>query len=538
MALAAIGTILLGVEPALHPRPWAAAAGLAVLAITGLVQSAQHGGRWRRVEELLAISAGVLIVTLGDGQVTALTLIWLAGAAVGVVARGGRVGTLAGVLVVAVLASPLVRFGVTVGNVGLLASGCGLLLAVGRMSSETVELLRDPLTGVLSPAAFDAQFERLAADADPDRPLGIVMIDIDDLGSVNRQRGRRVGDDLIVGAAQALSGTLRDYDLVGRVGNTEFAVLVLGEHPQLVADRLLSALAQAGIDASAGVALSPRDGTDARALVTAADIALRLSRRQGAGQATSYVGPHLTALDTPGAREALDRLCTGEGIVVALQPIVDLATAAPVAYEALARFDVREAVDRPLAWLELADGSGRGRHLERACVRAALARLQDVPAPAALAINLSPAFLDDEVILQLIEATDGADRLVLELTERQILPAQARVAAAIARLRTAGVAFAVDDVGTGHAGLGQMALIRPEYVKLDRCVVQGLHREPGRATFVRSLAEYVQAGEARVVAQGLETEADLDALRAAGVELAQGFLLGRPATDVVGGVLV
>lgn len=538
VGLAAVGTVLLGLEPALHPHPLAAAVGLGVLAVTGLFQGSDGSERWSRIEEALACSAGVLIVTLGDGTITALTLIWLGGVAVGVLARGGIAGHAGRVLIAGVLLSPLLRFGPTVDSVGLLATGCGLLFAVGRMSEETTELLRDPLTGTLSRAAFDAQFERLAAHADPHHALGVVIIDLDDFGAVNKQRGHRVGDMVLVAATQAMTSTLRDYDLLGRVGGDEFAILVIGEQPALVADRVLLALATAGIDASAGVACSPRDGRDARTLLTAADIALRLAKRHGKGQRTSYIGPRLTGLAAEGAGDALDRLCAGEGIDIALQPIVDLGGGDVHAYEALARFDVREAVDGPLAWFTLADRFGRRRDLERACVRAALPRLKDVPAGARLAINLSPDMLDDELLLELVELTAGADRLVLEVTERQAVHAEGQVLAAIDRWRACGVDFAVDDVGAGHAGLGQLALVRPEYLKLDRTIVHGMHETPDRATFVRSLTEYVQASQTRVIAEGIETDADLAAVREAGIELVQGFFLGRPTMQLDGPVTV
>ncbi len=440
VALAALGTVLLGVEPTLHPRPLAAAIGLAILAVTGLVHGSGVGERWLRLEEALACSAGVLIVTLGGGSISALTLIWLGSAAVGVVARGGGVGTAGRVLVVGVLLSPMLRVGVTVDSVSLLATGCGLLLAVGRMSMQTAELLPDPLTNTLANAAFDAQFERLAAHADPHRTVGVVVIDLDDKG-----------------------------------------------------------------------------------------------------QTTAYIGPRLTGLAAEGAGGALERLCLGEGIDIALQPIVDLVRGTPHAYEALARFDqgggfkrsdrernlVREA-DGPLAWFTLADRFGCRRDLERTCARAALTRLGDVPDGAGLTVNLSPDMLDDELLLELVERTDGAERLVLEITERQAVAAEAQVAAALARWRACGVTFAVDDVGAGHAGLGQLALVRPEYLKLDRTVVQGMRESPDRATFVRSLTEYVQSSHTRVVAEGIETDADLTAVRDAGIELVQGFLLGRP----------
>ena len=163
------------------------------------------GERWLRLEESLACSAGILIVTLGDGAVTALTLVWLVSAAVGVVARGGRVGTAGRVLVVSVLASPIAalrRSPSTASACSPPAAGCCSRSAASRRRRR--RLLRDPLTGTLSRAAFDAQCERLVAHAvhaDPHRPMGIVLLDLDDLGAVNKQRGHRVGDMVLVTAA-------------------------------------------------------------------------------------------------------------------------------------------------------------------------------------------------------------------------------------------------------------------------------------------------------------------------------------------------
>ena len=120
---------------------------------------------------------------------------------------------------------------------------------------------------------------------------------------------------------------------------------------------------------------------------------------------------------------------------------------------------------------------------------------------------------------------------MLEVTERQAVHAEAQVVAAIARLRATGVTFAVDDVGAGHAGLGQLALVRPEYLKLDRSIVRGLQDAPDRVTFVRSLAQFMEGSHTRVIAEGLETDADLAAVRDVGVGLAQGFCSDvRPRT--------
>lgn len=538
VALAAVGTVLLGVDPGLHPRPVAAATGLGILALTSLVREPDVGTRRIRTEEVLACTAGVLIVTLGGGRVNALTVIWLVAATAGVVARGGAAGPLGRILVVAVLASPLVRWGVTADAVSVLAAGCGLLLAVGRLSQETTELLRDPLTKTMSRAAFEAQFARLAAHADPHRPLGIVLIDLDEFRALNRRRGHRAGDALLILATRAISASLDEDALISRAGPDEFAVLVIGERPGPIAERLLAALSDVGIAAGAGTATSPRDGTDVRGLLAAAEVALRLSKHKGRPRVTNYSGPRHASVSADGALAALDRLCAGDGVAMALQPIFDIETGAPRAYEALARFWVSEASESPLAWFELAESNGCRRELERACVRAAAARLDELPAGVALTLNVSADMLDDEATLAAIESARGDGELIVEVTERQPVQAERQVVASTMRLRASGVAFAVDDVGAGHAGLGQLALVRPEYLKLDRSVIRGIHDEADRATFVRSLTEYVQGSGTRVIAEGVETEADMAAVRAAGIGLVQGFLLGRPASNLVVPVMV
>lgn len=509
VALAGVGALLLATSPGLHPAPAMAAAGLAILAVTGLLHGTRLPERWWTVEECLATSAGVLIVTCGDGRVTVLTLLWTVSAAVGVIARGGEVGPWGRALVVAVLASPLLRFGVTPDSLGLLAAGGGLLLAVSRISDGTSELLRDPLTGVLSRAAFEAEAAR--------RPgASVVLLDLDDFGRVNKERGHAAGDVLLVRAARAMSEVLRSQDVLGRLGGDEFAVLVPTGDGGVVADRLVAALRDAGLSASAGVAGG----------LGAADVALRTSKSEGKGRATVYDGP------AAGAETALARLCAGEGIDIHLQPIIDLDTNAVHAYEALARFEVRDGGEHPLPWLALADRLGRRPALERACLRAALARLPDVPIGRSLSVNLSADVVVDDEVLAMIEEADATDRLVVEVAERESVVADTRMLAAVIRLRAMRVRLAVNDVGVGHAGLSQLAAARPEYLKLDRRIVRGIADDADRTRFMRSFAAFVRETGCQVIAEGIESPEDLEAVRSSGIEYAQGFLLGRPAATV------
>lgn len=509
VALAAVGALLLLATPDLHPAPVAAAAGLAILALTGLVHGTRLPDRVLVFEEALATGAGVLIVTCGDGRVTVLTLLWLVSAAVGVIARGGRVDPAGQVLVVAVLASPLLRFGLTPETIGLLATGCGLLLVVVRLSAETAELLRDPLTGVLSRAALEAQADRMPT-------ASVVLLDLDDFGMVNKQRGHAAGDELLAAAADAMVGALRSQDVLGRLGGDEFAVLVPSGDGGTVADRLVAALAAVGVGASAGVAGG----------LGAADVALRTSKREGKGRTTIYDGP------AAGAEAALARLCAGEDIAIHLQPIVDLDTGATHAYEALARFAVRDGGEHPLPWFALADRLGRRPELERACLRASLARLIDVPTGCLLCVNLSADVVVDDEVLSMIEGAAATDRLVVEVAERETVVADTRMLAAVIRLRANRVRIAVNDVGVGHAGLSQLAAARPEYLKLDRRIVRGIADDADRTRFMRSFAAFVRDTGCQVIAEGIESPEDLEAVRSSGIEFAQGFLLGRPVASV------
>ncbi len=513
VSLAGLGAVLLLLTPGLHPSPAAAAAGLAILAVTGLLHGSRLTSRWAATEEAVATIAGVLIITAGDGRVGVLALLWLVSAAVGVIARGGHIGPAGRALAIAVLASPTARFGVTADTVGLLATGLGLLLAVGRITERSSELLRDPLTHVLSRAAFVAAAERLPGCA-------VVLLDLDDFGRVNKDRGHAAGDALLVEAARAMHGALRTEDVLGRMGGDEFAVLVPHGEPGTVAERMVARLAAAGIGASAGVATGAGDLEE---MMSAADVALRTSKRTGKGRVTIYDGP------TGGGEAALERLCAGESIAIHLQPIIALDTGAVHAYEALARFGVREGGEQPLPWFALADRLGRREALERACLRAALARLPDLPEDALLSVNLSPDLLADPEVLAMIESADGSDRLVIEVNEGQTVATDRGVLGAIIRLRANHVRFAVNDVGIGHDGLGQVAAARPEYLKLKRSIVRGIAADADRTRFMRGFSAFVRDTGCQVIAEGIETPEDLEAVRAAGIEFAQGFLLGRPA---------
>ncbi|MGZ6772755.1 MAG: EAL domain-containing protein, partial [Mycobacteriaceae bacterium] len=227
------------------------------------------------------------------------------------------------------------------------------------------------------------------------------------------------------------------------------------------------------------------------------------------------------------ARDRIATMLDAGGPAMALQPIVDLGTDTVCGYEALARFPASYgwSTDR---WFDVAANVGLGTALESSAVHAAIKLLPRIPAGLSLAINVSaPALLASSSIAPMFTGSH-ATRLVLEVTEHQRIAEPLRLSAVLDGVRKAGVRVAVDDAGSGYAGLERILAINPEVLKLDRALVNGIADHPGRQAMCEAMVRFTDRTGARLVAEGVETVADLDALRRLGVTHAQGYLLGRP----------
>jgi EAL domain-containing protein (putative c-di-GMP-specific phosphodiesterase class I) len=167
--------------------------------------------------------------------------------------------------------------------------------------------------------------------------------------------------------------------------------------------------------------------------------------------------------------------------------------------------------------------------LELACLRAALGYLHVRPGGAALTVNLSGPLLLDPRTAELLDATGDLDGLILELTENSLLEDTPGLHAEISRLLALGVRFAVDDMGAGYSGLRQITTLRPTYLKLDRSLISGIDADPDRGALVTAMLGYARQTNGHLVAEGVETAAELETLRALGVDLVQGYYLARPA---------
>ena len=214
------------------------------------------------------------------------------------------------------------------------------------------------------------------------------------------------------------------------------------------------------------------------------------------------------------------------GPAMAFQPIVDLVTGQPLGFEALARFPGTSS--GPAAWFGAVARVELLVELELAAVRRALSRLSDLPHPFFLAVNASPETVRSPCFADAVRSGEHPERVVVELTERAEGRDLAAVAGALEGLRRHGVRMAIDDLASDLGASEVLALLRPDLVKLDLSLVRGIEADPLRGRLVSALAALAAAMGAGVIAEGIETVAELRALRELGVPLGQGFLLGRP----------
>jgi EAL domain-containing protein (putative c-di-GMP-specific phosphodiesterase class I) len=221
-------------------------------------------------------------------------------------------------------------------------------------------------------------------------------------------------------------------------------------------------------------------------------------------------------------------LAEPERVTLVVQPIIDTRSGLVSGYEVLTRFllDVRRGPDVVFA---AAAEAGLGPALEALVIGRALTLWREVPANCFLTINVDPAHLLRPEVEQLLMAEPTLDGVVLELTEHRLFEDGPSLNMVLDRLRKRGALIAVDDAGSGYSGLKRLLEIRPQFVKLDRELITDIHDDDAKRALVQMLGELASHLDASVIAEGIETEAELRVLVQLGVPLAQGYFLARPS---------
>ena len=225
----------------------------------------------------------------------------------------------------------------------------------------------------------------------------------------------------------------------------------------------------------------------------------------------------------------------GIGRHAVLQPIVDLVRGRAVAAEGLTRFTASSPAEgtgvtrSPAQWFDDAGRLGLREQLELAAANAVLDLLEPVvPDDVAVTVNLSPATLTGGGLASLLDGRP-LERIVVEVTEHAPVTDYAALAAVLDPYRAAGLRLAVDDAGAGYSSLQHVLAIRPDLIKVDMVLIRGADQDLARRTLLTALADFAEATECRLVAEGVETEGELRAVAGCGVHLAQGYHLARPS---------
>ncbi len=234
-------------------------------------------------------------------------------------------------------------------------------------------------------------------------------------------------------------------------------------------------------------------------------------------------------------RDTITGIIRNELIAPVFQPIINLSDGSLFGYESLSRVAHPGPLADPETLFAAAGRHGLTASLERLCRRTALARARGLALTGRIFLNVSPSLLQDHdhrrgfTASLLDELEIDRSRIVFELTERTMIDDFDLFRSVVRYYREQGYAIAIDDLGTGFAGLKMLAELEPDYVKLARYLISDIDRSATRQALVEALLTFCRRTGARVIAEGIEREEELDYLRAAGVNLGQGYLLARPS---------
>jgi predicted signal transduction protein with EAL and GGDEF domain/FixJ family two-component response regulator len=427
----------------------------------------------------------------------------------------------------------------------------------------------DPLTGLPNRLLFVEQLERALAQASRHgRRLAIMFVDLDNFKRVNDTLGHRAGDELLCKASSRLAAALRAHDSVARnapeadeaagaavqhiarLGGDEFIVMLtdvqVPDKVAGVAQRLVQTLAEpivvqgteVFVGGSVGVASYPEDGTDIDTLLMNADTAMYRAKAAGRGGFQLYDrSMNARALDRLHMETRLRRALERDEFVLHYQPRVDVVSGRIVGAEALIRWqDPERGLLPPAEFIPLVEDAGLvipiGEWAIQTVCRQSAAWMAAGLNPAPIAVNLASTHLRERglparVAQALAEHGVPASCLEIEVTE-SILLADPELSVSIAQeLATMGVTLSIDDFGTGYSSMGYLKKLPIAALKIDRSFVRDLETDPDDAAIVSAIVALAHSLKLKVVAEGVETPAQLAFLQSVHCDEYQGFLTSR-----------
>jgi diguanylate cyclase (GGDEF)-like protein len=390
--------------------------------------------------------------------------------------------------------------------------------------------------------------------------LAVGYLDLDNFKPINDNHGHAVGDQLLMAVAERFCRCLRPGDTVGRLGGDEFVVILPGlsslAELESLGERLLSAVAQptllgeslcVALSTSIGFRMVPPDAADPDTLLRQADQAMYAAKRDGPGRMHHFDVELERRQSLQRSRlERVRQAIEEQELRLFVQPVIDLTTGQLRFAEALVRWQhPQQGLLSPEAWLGLIEDQPEitrlGDWVLEQALRHCSAWMRAGPF-VAVSVNMSARELRDPGFAERIRAALArhpdlpASALRLEVLETAALEDLELVAQNIARCRDLGVSFALDDFGSGYSSLSHLRTLPISTIKIDRSFVARMLADPADRAIVKAVLDLAHAFGRTCVAEGVETPEHLQALRAMGCELAQGFVIARPmpAEDLPG----
>ncbi len=433
----------------------------------------------------------------------------------------------------------------------LAASGCALAFFQGidaHASALLTASATDTLTGIASRRQFLMDIDRVSlARQQTGNTTYFIDLELDRFKQINDALGYRTGDQLISEAVKRIQSCLPANAIFGRLGACEFGIVIGDEFAvpalEIVLDTLVAKVSEPYLiddrrvilSLSAGVTEIAKDHLEQAAILRRSNLALHRSRAKGRNQWTLFepefgrVADHRRWIEAE-MQGALDR----KDFELHYQPQLDLTTGIIVGYEALVRWRHPEkGLIPPIEFIPVAEETGLIAPLGDWVLRQACADALNLPEHSFVAVNLSPAqFLLSDMVATvktaLLDTGLPAKRLELEITESLLMEDREKTALILGEFARMGVSVAVDDFGTGYSNLTYLADLPFQKLKIDRSFVNRMEKEGNTGAIISTIVGLSRALGVHTTAEGVETEGQATLLRAAGCDVGQGYLFGRP----------
>ncbi len=384
-----------------------------------------------------------------------------------------------------------------------------------------------------------------AREKGENKSYAFFAIDLDGFKKVNDLLGHHGGDELLVTLSKRLV-KLAPNDLIVRLGGDEFVIIAEwaeGKNFQEFAEEIILELSTpvriidnyVEVGACVGVSLYPEDSHLVSEVSRCADVAMYVAKNNGRGSIKRFQ----TWMDSLLVKRAeieqsLRQAVKNNDIFPNYQPLVDLSTGEIRGYEALARWiDPTGELIPPAIFIEIAEESGLIITLTENLLRKSCEDAMKWPPGLRLSFNISPTQLNDKLlglrILNILGETGWSPaRLEIEITESTLISDTDCAIKILQDLHDAGVSIAIDDFGTGYSSLSQLAQFNFDKIKIDRSFVSQLGQDEKSRNVVKAMLSLGKGLEISTLAEGIETEAELEALKALGCDMGQGYLFGKP----------